>query len=176
MTQQAKQRPFLVTLLAILAGIVGVVAVIHTLQGLGILPFFIGSFKVRNFDLWYALTWGLMAWVYFWLVQMLWRLDRSAWLFLAVIYDGILLLLFMFFEHYPLDRFALVMTLFNPVDLSRVLIMLQLDISALMGYTGAVFRKFLGTATGMAIAYTALTLWIILPVLGFLRLAGRKDF
>jgi hypothetical protein len=64
---------------------VGVVSVIHALQGLGSLPFFIGSFKVRNFDLWYALTWGLMAWIYFWLVQMLWRMDKSAWLFMAVI-------------------------------------------------------------------------------------------
>jgi Cu-processing system permease protein len=98
------------------------------------------------------------------------------WLFLAVIYDGILLLSFMFFEQYPLDKFALVMTLFNPVDLSRVLIMLQLDISALMGYTGAVFRKFLGTSTGMIIAYSALTAWVVLPVMGFIGLARRKDF
>jgi Cu-processing system permease protein len=98
------------------------------------------------------------------------------WLFLAVIYDGIVLLILMFFEHYPLDRFALVMTLFNPVDLSRVLIMLQLDISALMGYTGAVFRKFLGTGTGMTVAYGALILWVVLPVMAFLRLARRKDF
>ena len=85
MTQQTKQRPFAVTILAILAGIVGVVSAIHALQGLGILPYFIGSFKVRNFDLWYAFMWGLMAWVYFWLAQMLWRVDRQAWLFLAVI-------------------------------------------------------------------------------------------
>jgi Cu-processing system permease protein len=98
------------------------------------------------------------------------------WLFLAVIYDGILLLTLMFFEHYPLDRFALIMTLFNPVDLSRVLIMLQLDISALMGYTGAVFRKFLGTSTGMAVAYGALSLWVIIPVMLFIRSAGKKDF
>ena len=85
MTQQTRQRPIVVTILAILSGIVGVVCVIHALQGLGILPFFIGSFKVRNFDLWFAFTWGLMAWVYLWLTQMLWRVDRSAWLFLAVI-------------------------------------------------------------------------------------------
>lgn len=98
------------------------------------------------------------------------------WLFLAVVYDGILLLILMYFEHYPLDRFALIMTLFNPVDLSRVLIMLQLDISALMGYTGAVFRKFLGTATGMTVAYGALVIWVVLPVMGFLRVAKRKDF
>ena len=85
MAQQTKQRPLLVTLLAILAGIVGVVSVVHALQGLGILPYLVGSFKVRNFDLWYAFTWGLMAWIYFWLVQMIWRMDKSAWLFMAVI-------------------------------------------------------------------------------------------
>lgn len=98
------------------------------------------------------------------------------WLFLAVIYDGILLLLLMFFEQYPLDRFALISTIFNPVDLSRVLIMLRLDISALMGYTGAVFRKFLGTSSGIMIAYGALLLWIIVPAALFIRLAGKKDF
>jgi len=98
------------------------------------------------------------------------------WLFLAVAYDGILLLTLMYFEHYPLDKFALAMTLLNPVDLSRVLIMLRLDISALMGYTGAVFQKYLGTDTGMIVAFAALTVWILLPVMGFLRLAKKKDF
>lgn len=32
--------------------------------------------------------------------------------------------------------------MFNPIDLSRVLILLKLDISALLGYTGAVFNNF----------------------------------
>jgi Cu-processing system permease protein len=98
------------------------------------------------------------------------------WLFLTVIYDGIFLLILFLFEEYPQDRLALVMSLFNPVDLSRILIMLQLDISALMGYTGAVFRKFLGTGTGMLVAYSALTVWVVLPVMAFLRLARKKDF
>ena len=54
--------------------------------------------------------------------------------------------------------------------------MLQLDISALMGYTGAVFRKFLGTGTGMIVAYSALSIWVFVPVMAFLRLARKKDF
>jgi len=29
--------------------------------------------------------WGLMVWVYIWLVQMLWRVDPAAWLFLVII-------------------------------------------------------------------------------------------
>jgi hypothetical protein len=85
MTQQTKQRPLLVTILAVLAGIAGVMSVVFALQGLGILPYLIGPFKVRNFELWYGLMWGMMAWIYFWLAQMLWRVERSAWLFMAAI-------------------------------------------------------------------------------------------
>lgn len=98
------------------------------------------------------------------------------WLFLAVIYDGIVLLILMYFEQYPLEKQALILSLFNPVDLSRILIMLQLDISALMGYTGAVFRKFLGTGTGMTVAYAALITWVLIPVVTFLKMAKKKDF
>ena len=85
MTQQTKQRPFVVTILAVLAGIAAVFAGVHFLQALGILPYFLGDFKFRDFNLWYALTWGLMVWVWAWLVRMLWNVDRQAWLFLAVI-------------------------------------------------------------------------------------------
>ncbi len=98
------------------------------------------------------------------------------WLFFAIIYDGIFLLTLLIFEQYPLDKYALVMTLFNPIDLSRVLIMLKLDISALMGYTGAVFNKFLGTGLGMTVAFGTLLLWVILPVFMFVRKAERKDY
>ena len=85
MTQQTKHRPFVVTILAILAGIAAVFAGVHFLQALGILPYFLGAFKFRDFNLWYALMWGLMVWVWVWLVRMLWSVDRQAWLFLAVI-------------------------------------------------------------------------------------------
>ncbi|MGE5601441.1 MAG: hypothetical protein ACM30E_00215 [Nitrososphaerales archaeon] len=79
------KRPFPVTLLAILAGIAAFLAGIHALQGLGVLPYFIGSVKLHSFNLWNFLMWGLMVWVYVWLVQMLWKVDPQAWFFLAVI-------------------------------------------------------------------------------------------
>ena len=71
--------------LATVAGILAFLAAIHTLQALGLLPYFVGPFAVRGFSLWNAFMWGLMVWVYAWLVQMLWRVDPQAWLFLAVI-------------------------------------------------------------------------------------------
>ncbi len=79
------KRPFGVTFLAILAGIAAVLAAIHALQSLGIFPYFIGKFTVHAFSFWSFLMWALMVWVWVWLVQMLWRMDKSAWLFLAVI-------------------------------------------------------------------------------------------
>src|SRR5215467_7591594 len=82
-----KERPVGVTILAILAGIAAVLAAIHALQFLGILPFFIGSsgYKVHAFSFWYALMYGLLVWVYIWLTQMLWRVERQAWLFLVMV-------------------------------------------------------------------------------------------
>lgn len=99
-----------------------------------------------------------------------------AWLFFAVIYDGLLLLSLSLLTEYPLEKFSLIASLLNPIDLSRILILLKLDISALMGFTGAVFRKFLGTGFGMAIAFAVLALWVVLPVLSIKRVAERKDF
>jgi hypothetical protein len=80
-----KERPLGVTILAILAAVAAVLAAIHTLQFLGIIPFFIGSVPLRTFNFFYAIMWALLVWVYVWLVQMLWRVDPSAWLFLVII-------------------------------------------------------------------------------------------
>ena len=80
-----KKRPFGVTVLAILAGIAAVLAAVHALQALGIFPYVLGGFKVHAFNFWSFLMWALMVWVWVWVFQMLWRVDKQAWLFLAVI-------------------------------------------------------------------------------------------
>jgi Cu-processing system permease protein len=98
------------------------------------------------------------------------------WLFMAVIYDGLFLMALMAFESYPLDSFSIGATLFNPIDLSRILILLKLDISALLGYTGAVFQKFFGTGFGLVMALSALSLWVLFPVLNIYRKSRKKDF
>ena len=80
-----KSRPIGITILAILAGAAAVLAGVHALQALGILPYFIGKFSVHAFSFWSFLMWALMVWVWVWVVQMLWRVDKQGWLFLAVI-------------------------------------------------------------------------------------------
>lgn len=98
------------------------------------------------------------------------------WLFLAIIYDGIFLLSLVLFEDYPLDKLSLLGTMLNPIDLSRTLILLKLDISALLGYTGAIFKKFFGTNWGLILSFVMLTIWVILPILRIVFKARKKDF
>lgn len=98
------------------------------------------------------------------------------WLLMAVIYDGLFLISLVVFEDYPLDKFTLIGTMLNPIDLSRILILLKLDISALLGYTGAVFQKFFGTNLGIISSIGILTLWTLLPVIFIVRTSARKDF
>jgi Cu-processing system permease protein len=66
--------------------------------------------------------------------------------------------------------------MFNPIDLARIMITMNLDISALMGYTGAVFKNFFGTSTGMMASFGMLFVWIVVPILLMMRKLNRKDF
>ncbi|GBD91447.1 hypothetical protein BMS3Abin04_02179 [bacterium BMS3Abin04] len=98
------------------------------------------------------------------------------WLFLALLFDGILLFLIQALQDYPLETFSLVVSMLNPIDLARVLILLKFDIAALMGYTGAVFQKFFGNTTGMLISFTVLTVWAAAPLFFARKKFLKKDF
>ncbi|ULC59481.1 ABC transporter permease [Flaviramulus sp. BrNp1-15] len=98
------------------------------------------------------------------------------WLFLAIIYDGIFLMSLIVFEEYPLDKLSLIGTMLNPIDLSRTLILLKLDISALLGYTGAIFKQFFGTNFGLVVSFIMLLIWIILPIIRIAVKSRKKDF
>src|SRR5690606_16665483 len=98
------------------------------------------------------------------------------WLSLAFLYDGLILLLLTWFSEYPLDRFVIGAILLNPIDLERILVLMQLDASVMLGYTGAVFRRFFGTSLGISAALVAMVMWVFLPVLAFAFRLNRKDF
>ena len=100
----------------------------------------------------------------------------GVWLFSAVLYDGLVLVLAMLFGDYPIERPMLALMLTNPVDLARVLLLLRFDVSALMGYTGALFQQFFGGVGGSAIAAAALALWVAVPVGLGLRSFQKRDF
>jgi Cu-processing system permease protein len=68
-----------------------------------------------------------------------------------------------------------VFSFLNPIDLGRIQILLQMDISALMGYTGAVFRDFFGNSTGILLSFLGLFIWIIFPMMISMKKFGKKD-
>ena len=98
------------------------------------------------------------------------------WLFFAIIYDGIFLLLLLEFKDYPLDKMTISMIMLNPIDLARILILMKLDLSAMMGYTGAALSKFLGRGVGILCISVSLLCWMIIPLYQMKRLGARKDF
>ena len=100
----------------------------------------------------------------------------SVWLLMTALYDGAVLLVSTVYSDYPLERVMLALTLANPVDLARTLIVLQTDSAALMGYTGAVVEQFLGSGIGIAVATAGLGVWIAVPAWLALRAFERRDF
>lgn len=98
------------------------------------------------------------------------------WLYLAIIYDGLMLLFFVSFNDYPLEHAAIGLTILNPIDLCRVAVVLKLDIAALMGYTGAVFSQFFGSFTGIILSFVSLGFWLLIPLMLLLRRSSKKDF
>jgi Cu-processing system permease protein len=97
------------------------------------------------------------------------------WFYFALIYDGIVLLILFAFSDYPMEKFTLLLSSLNPIDLGRIFIMLQMDVSALMGYTGALYRDFFGSATGLLFTGGIMLLWIFIPLLLALRSFKKKD-
>jgi Cu-processing system permease protein len=97
------------------------------------------------------------------------------WLYFSLLFDGLVLFLLFQFADYPMEKPMIALSALNPIDLSRILILLQLDVSAMMGYTGAVFKDFFGTATGLTFSFAILFLWIALPVWYATRKFNTKD-
>ena len=97
------------------------------------------------------------------------------WLYFSLLFDGLVLFLLFQFADYPLEKIMVGVSALNPIDLGRILILLKMDVSALMGYTGAIFKNFFGTTTGISISFVILLLWIIVPVKISLNKFNKKD-
>ena len=97
------------------------------------------------------------------------------WFYFSILYDGIVLWILSSFSDYPLEKPVLFLTALNPIDLGRVLVLLKLDTSALMGYTGALYQKFFGSGAGIAYSFVFLIVWMLIPLLWSLKIFSKKD-
>jgi Cu-processing system permease protein len=98
-----------------------------------------------------------------------------SWLFFSLLFDALVLFLLFQFSDYPIEKMMVGVAAFNPIDLARILILLQLDISAMMGYTGAIFKDFFGNDGGMITAFLILVLWVLIPFRISMRKFRKKD-
>ncbi|MFW6088282.1 MAG: hypothetical protein ACODAB_00930 [Gemmatimonadota bacterium] len=97
------------------------------------------------------------------------------WLGLTVVYDGLFAAVAVTLPHVLVEKPALVATLLNPVDTARILLLMEFDAAALMGYTGAVFRGFFGGSLGRLAAGAGLGAWVLVPLLLARRRFRRAD-
>lgn len=97
------------------------------------------------------------------------------WMYFAILFDALVLFLLFQLAEYPIEEAMVGITASSPIDLARIQILLHLDQSAMMGYTGAIFKDFFGTAIGLAVSFLLLVLWIAVPFLISIRKFDRKD-
>ncbi|MBP9689426.1 MAG: ABC transporter permease subunit [Bacteroidia bacterium] len=97
------------------------------------------------------------------------------WLFFTLLFDGLVLFLLFQLAEYPIEQAMVLITMLSPVDIARILILLQLDISALLGYTGAIFKAFYGSENGIIITFIILLIWAAIPFWISLKKFNNKD-
>ncbi|MDE0561896.1 ABC transporter permease subunit, partial [Algoriphagus sp. NF] len=100
----------------------------------------------------------------------------ALWIYFSLVYDGLVLYVIYSFADYPLEEATLAMVLLNPVDLGRILMLMQLDISALMGYTGAFFQQFFSSGSGLIVSVLALLIWVLIPNVLATKIFQKRDF
>ncbi|MBI2416728.1 MAG: ABC transporter permease subunit [Ignavibacteriales bacterium] len=98
------------------------------------------------------------------------------WITFAILYDGLVLLAAINFSDYPLELPMLILSAFNPVDLGRLIVLLNLDIATLMGYSGRLYQNYLGNHIGITVSFLLLGVWASVPFLLGLRKFRKKDF
>ena len=102
-------------------------------------------------------------------------LSLVLWLYFSLLYDGLVLMLMFNFSDYPIEKLVVALLSLNPVDMARVMVLMKMDMSAMLGYSGAVFTEFLGSNAGLIYTFVLLFIWAIAPFLFALRRFSKKD-
>lgn len=98
------------------------------------------------------------------------------WVFAFIAYDAIILVTSYLLSDYPVENYIFAAVISNPVDISRIIMMMQFDISALMGYTAAIYKMQVGESGSLFILFGILFLWVILPGMLAKKLFTKRDF
>ncbi len=97
------------------------------------------------------------------------------WFYFYIIYDLIIMTVGVLFGDYPIEGAVLGLFFLNPLDLMRMIILLNIDLSSLLGFGAALFQNVFGGVTGTLTAIAVLVAWIAMPFFLGLRLFLRRD-
>ncbi len=97
------------------------------------------------------------------------------WFFLYILYDSLIFFITLEFGDYPIEPIILVMVLLNPLDLTRTILLLHGELSAIMSYSSALYMDKLGTFWGILIGIGILLLWSISFFIFSLKKFKTKD-
>ncbi len=98
------------------------------------------------------------------------------WLLFAVVYDGLILFLVYYFSDYSMEKPVIILSMLNPVDLARIIMLFKFNVSTLMGYTGATLQVFFGKIIGIFVCGVAMLFWWGVPLAIGLQKFLEKDF
>ncbi len=102
-------------------------------------------------------------------------LSLAVWLLFVLVYDAVLMGLMFALSDHPIEPFVVPLAGANPIDLARILVMLEVDLAAMMGYSGAIYKNFFGSTAGMGVAALILLLWVAIPVWRGFVVFRKKD-
>lgn len=97
------------------------------------------------------------------------------WMYFSILFDGFVLFLLFQLLDYPLENLIVALSVLNPIDLARIISLVNMDISALMGATSAVFKNSFSGITGSVVSFSALALWAVIPLYFSVRKFKSKD-
>jgi Cu-processing system permease protein len=98
------------------------------------------------------------------------------WLYFFIFFDALIFILSLYLGDYPIEVPSLIIILLNPIDLIRILLILQTSSSALLGFSGALLLKQLGIFGVLGITVLFLSLWVTVPLLISFKRFQKRNF
>lgn len=98
------------------------------------------------------------------------------WLYFFIFFDALVFIFSLYLGDYPIEVPSLIIILLNPIDLIRILLILQTSSSALLGFSGALLLKQLGLLGVLGITILFLSLWVSIPLIVSFKRFKKRNF
>lgn len=97
------------------------------------------------------------------------------WLYFSILHDAFFFFFVSFFREYPIEIPGIFLMLLNPVDLTRISLLMCLNFTTMMGYTGRILQKILSSSSGLILTNLSLFFWLTVPIFFAVRYFQKRD-